>query len=1461
MTTPTVSTKDSTRMPPQPARYWLRKAVVLIVALIIAALLFVVWAINTAPGLRAAVSMAERFAGGVLTVEGLDGKLSGPFKIAKLHFESATQRLDATDIALEWQSRATFSRKIVIDSLRIASLTIATKPSNELAKIPTNLTLPVPLEITSLHVDRLQVVAWEAAAGLAPVALAEVGEIQAHIMSDGRFHKIDDAAFTSAAGRVAAGLMIDGAAPFMLAASVKLNGARDDKAYKISADATGTIDAIAVTAKASGWNLSGDANVELTPFARVPVQSASINMGEINPAVFSSGAPKAALTLRANLVSDLTAKNMAQNLAADATSGANTGAAIGINEWVLTGPIEITNRNALALDLGGIPITSLRANAEWKNNALTLSNLSLKNDSGAAALTGTASLRSRVISAELNVNNLDPRLWISTLKSTRLSGALTLMASETRQSIDAKLQEPGNKIAPWRGELIAGHQDGEVEIKAINLLAGNASLKAKGHLSLIKNRAFSLSGGLSDFDPSRFADVPRAKLNAGFNATGELKPELSANVKFDLRDSVVMAKDGAHVLAGRGDIQFTPSRLAHVEVTLDLAGNRLDANGAWGSADDKLKFTIVAPRLNTLGFGVSGKIDATGELTGTMAAPTGEINANAISLSLASGISVEQAALNVKLSPKQITRQSTNQTTKLTTSANEALAGAIEGTLKIVGVKRSPNPPTGAAPTMLAEQIDVNLSGTRASHTLRLVARVSAGENAEIGIAGGLISGAAASAAPTSGAGARSGLATASGSDWQGSLDRLTINSRFANLALSRPAPLALSWQSAREQFKLGAVELRSSAANSKSITTTLVSPPEFSKTNMPAARIRFIESEWTPAGWRLRGDLSGLQLASGLQLSALRESKDIKGITDQNLINSSAKSRNPAASKLTLGADWDLRATDHVNGSLRVFRESGDIPLPGDIAVVPGLTDLEIKLTAVQDKVAATLFAKGEKFGLLSGSGGFELQRAPTTPSTGNTANTSSTPGFWQLAKSRPIELNASADMASISWLGPLIDPALQLTGKLRGELNVKGTGAAPVTIGSVRGSNITAAWPDEGFKLSDGAVAIDFVDNRAKLSRFSFRADPSVRPREGRIDFTALKSIPGTLTGSGEIALADGKGAFKFKADKLALIQRANRWLMLSGETSVNTAWDAVSVSGKLRADAGYFEVASAAPPRLSDDVVVRGRTLPADKAVRFSVDIDADLGNQLYFNGRGLSTRLAGALSLRAQPKSALRVLGSVRAVSGTFDAYGQYLTIERGILNFQGPIETAGLNVLALRKGLAVEAGVEITGSVAEPRVRLVSEPNVPDTEKLSWIVVGRGQDQAGSSDSALLLSAATAILGGSSDSLPRQIAQGLGFDQLTVSSGSLGGNQSSLPTTTAAGLTTSPGSGGSPANLNSQIVTFGKRLSANAYVSYEQSLAGASSVVKLTYNLSRRISIIGRAGTDNSIDLSYVFSFN
>ena len=585
-------------------------------------------------------------------------------------------------------------------------------------------------------------------------------------------------------------------------------------------------------------------------------------------------------------------------------------------------------------------------------------------------------------------------------------------------------------------------------------------------------------------------------------------------------------------------------------------------------------------------------------------------------------------------------------------------------------------------------------------------------------------------------------------------------------------------------------------------------------------AHLRLGEARWSPEGWSTRGELSGLQVGFALDE---QQQATIKGRT------------------LTLGGNWDLRAGAHLDGTLKLFREAGDLTLEGDTPVSLGLRQLELKLVAQQDRVNATLDATGEKLGQLNARAALTLERD------GN---------FWKIARNAPLEGDARFAMPSIAWVGPLVGPNLQLAGAVGGNFTLGGSLARPDAHGSLRVAGINLALVEHGLRLTDGEIEIDLTQERAKLTRFDFRADPRVKPREVRVGYAELADTPGRLNGSGEIELASGKGSIVLEAERLAVLQRADRWLVMSGQARLTTAWDALALSGKLRADAGYFEFAATPPPTLGDDVVVLGREHKAARPFKLDMDLEVDLGRRLYFKGRGLDARLTGDVRLRADNRSPLRATGSIRTRDGTYDAYGQYLSIERGIINFQGPVENAGLNVRALRTGLPVEAGVEITGTVLAPRVRLVSDPQVPDAEKLSWIVLGRGQEQAGGTDSALLLSAAGAILGGQSGGISRQLAQGLGLDQITVTSGDINGGGSRLPGSTVAGSTSSS----RDASLSSQIVSVGKRLSADAYLSYEQSLAGAASVVKLTYSLSRRLSLIGRAGTDNSVDLLYSISF-
>src|SRR5439155_13139029 len=112
-----------------------------------------------------------------------------------------------------------------------------------------------------------------------------------------------------------------------------------------------------------------------------------------------------------------------------------------------------------------------------------------------------------------------------------------------------------------------------------------------------------------------------------------------------------------------------------------------------------------------------------------------------------------------------------------------------------------------------------------------------------------------------------------------------------------------------------------------------------------------------------------------------------------------------------------------------------------------------------------------------------------------------------------------------------------------------------------------------------------------------------------------------------------------------------------------------------------------------------------------------------------GSGADLRLGGTMMVHSEPFLPLRASGTIRVIDGTYEVFGRKLAIERGQINFRGPINNPNINFLAMRRNQDVEAGAEISGLASAPRVKLVSEPNVSDEEKLSWLMFGHGSDSS------------------------------------------------------------------------------------------------------------------------------------
>lgn len=1301
------------------------------------------WLAGTPSGMAALARGIALASAGKIVLERTQGTLVGPLRIGTLRVVTPTLQLSVEDLRLDWNPRDLLQRKLSVALLGAASVEMATPPSTSAqpAALPQGLPLPLGLSLDSLRIDKLVIARMSPQdQDAARTVVIELRDIEARLESDGFHHRLHRLQMSAPFGDISGAGEIDGERPFSLQAQATLNGQHSGKAYHVEATAKGTLETLTLHAQATGLGLDGNAEIDATPFAPVPFRRAQIRAGEIDPSAFAAGAPQAALTVIADLQPQ-PPREGAQPLPPE--------------QWTVSGPIEIANRLSGPLDLSQLPLRSLNARATWTAQRLQLDDIQLRlsgNGRAPGIAAGSARYENGRADAQLELREVSLATLFSKLKPTRLSGKLHASVGAEEQSVVADLHEPR-----FTARLDVTQRDQTVDIKTARLQANAAVLDASGQIGLAERRSFDIRGTLQRFDPSLYANVPRALLNADVKARGQLAPAVAADVEFVLRDS----RFAGRPLTGRGKLQLAPGRLAHSDIALDLAGNRLTAQGAFGRAGDVLALSIDAPRLASLATGpdmtIGGRIKGDVTLSGSFAQPAGKVDLSAADLLLPNAYRIARIEAHGEL--------------------KEGLDGRFNARLSAAEL-RLPN-----REQPLPHQAVVEVDGTRRQHELRASADLDGRNDLSLRASGGF------GEAPRGGAPA-----------WSGMLQTLALRGPTPlAFALTAPAPLQVS----TTRVALGAAELRGKEV-----------------------RLRLLETLWSPQEIASRGTLANLPF--GLSLDA-----------EQHIV--------AGGDTLRLGGEWNMRLAEHVDGSIRLFRQSGDLILQGETPLRLELQALELQLNAVRDRLAAALNIRGKQLGEIVGSG---------------TALAARSDSGWSLAATEPLSGSVRANIPSLAWLGPLVDQNLQTDGAVNAEFTVTGTPANPQSQGNIEGKGLAIALADQGLRLGDGVLRAEFTQERLRLAELHFKSKVQVRPRDNRIDLASLTAQPGSVSATGEMLLSTGKGEIRFQADRLTLLQRPDRWLMVSGQGSMQTGWDALSLSTRVVANAGYWELAKAGAPSLGDDVVVLGRQAKAPRRFKLALDVDTDVGDNFRLRGRGLNTQLAGGVRLRTDDKGALRASGSIQTRGGTYDAYGQDLTIERGIINFQGPLENPGLNVLALRKNLAVEAGVEITGTAQKPRVRLVSEPNVPDSEKLSWIVLGRAPDQVSGGDSALLLSAANALLGGESGGgMSRQLAQSLGLDEISVGSGDIRGGGSRLPSSTVAGGATPGTTAGTGGTLNSQIVSLGKRLSASAFLSYEQSLAGAGNVVKLTYNLTRRLSLIGRAGTDNAVDLLYTFSFD
>jgi translocation and assembly module TamB len=562
----------------------------------------------------------------------------------------------------------------------------------------------------------------------------------------------------------------------------------------------------------------------------------------------------------------------------------------------------------------------------------------------------------------------------------------------------------------------------------------------------------------------------------------------------------------------------------------------------------------------------------------------------------------------------------------------------------------------------------------------------------------------------------------------------------------------------------------------------------------------------WTQAQWRAgRGDAPA-QAA----LDAALEPLSVAPLLSR---------RQPGArwgGDLALAGHARLRWGERFSADVVLERSAGDLALSDDSGTQPlGLTDLRLALAAQGGTWHFTQAVAGANLGVLAGAQSLRLPARTTWPS----ADT-------------PLQGVLEWRVADLGAWAPFTPPGWRLSGTLHTSAALGGRFGAPEIEGQMTGNRLAVRNLLQGVDVRDGELALSLRGNHATVERFVFKGGA------GEL----------RLTGGASLG-AEPTARLQLNAERFQWLGRFDRRIVASGSAALVLAAQSLQLDGRLRIDEGLIDFSRRDAPRLDADVQVRGGqkaaadatddAAPAPRAggtprqVRVAVQID--LGDNLAVRGRGLDTRLSGKLALSA-PGGRLAINGTVRTEGGTYTAYNQKLAIERGLLTFSGPVDSPRLEILAVRPNLDLRVGVQIDGTTQNPRVRLVSEPEMSDTDKLSWLMLGRAPEGLARNDTALLQRTALALLAGEGQGLDSTLMSNLGLDEFSVHQTESG-------------------------DVQRTVVSLGKQLSRRWYVGYERSVNSTTGTWQLIYRAAQRFTLRAQSGQDNALDAIWTWRWN
>jgi translocation and assembly module TamB len=411
-----------------------------------------------------------------------------------------------------------------------------------------------------------------------------------------------------------------------------------------------------------------------------------------------------------------------------------------------------------------------------------------------------------------------------------------------------------------------------------------------------------------------------------------------------------------------------------------------------------------------------------------------------------------------------------------------------------------------------------------------------------------------------------------------------------------------------------------------------------------------------------------------------------------------------------------------------------------------------------------------------------------------------------------------ATRELGFITLYAPDIDRA---SGHFDADISFDGTLGRPRASGVVKLSNAEL----DLYQLNLALRALE-VEARIAANDLQFSS--------------TAKAGAGTLSSSGKLEWRDGEpyGDIRLDGENLRVVDVPEARIDASPDLDFRIAAGDIFVKGEVKLPLARIRPADLTNAVLpSADEVLVGPTEEIKKEqFRVTSEITMTLGDKVTIETYGLSGHVTGSITERTLPDQPTRATGELQIKDGQYTAMARKLEIERGRLIFSDRLLVdPAVDIRAVKEFPDVKAGVNVRGTLREPRLTFFSEPSIPQSQIVSLILAGgslesaQNQGRAGGNGGA-----SQEVAGQAAALIAAQLGNKLGIPDISVES-----DFDSL----------------SDHDIGTSLV-LGKYLSPRLYLSYGISLTESINTVKMRYTLDDRWTIRTEAGKERSADLVY-----